>query len=59
MFFFLHIYIASSTSSLTFVAWAQNYVKWAEFNTNHFVEYKVANGNSYKKKNYKASNTFV
>jgi len=22
-------------SNLTFVAWAQNYIKWAEFSTNH------------------------
>jgi len=52
----LYIYIYSM-SKLTFIARAQNYVKWAEFSINH-VKYRVVSGNSYKR-NYKASNAFV
>jgi len=32
---YIYIYIYYSMSDLTFVAQAQNYVKWAEFSTNH------------------------
>jgi len=40
---------------LTFVAQAQNYVKWVEFSTNYY----FAGYRQLQKMNYKAGNTFV
>jgi len=39
-------------SDLTFVAWAQNYVTWAEFSTNHLLSIEL-------KINYKVGKDFV
>jgi len=38
-----------STSDLTFVVQAQNYIKWEGFSTNHLLQYRVTSGNCNKK----------